>query len=299
MADEELAIASPALESPASEEQQQVETPDTEDEVLETEDADGDESQDDAEEELDDLEFGFKKYQVPKSLKEAVESLRADSTRKTQDASARQKALDAREAEFEERLKVTDAELDDRATMRSIEARLAEYAKLSPEDWAAHRESDMVTTDQHWMNYQLLKEQKAEVQSRLDKLGKERADAAQSDLTKRIQETLEYAQKSTSGLKQDSIPKLVEFAQELGVPEEAIKRNWSPIFADLLHYARIGKMAAEKQKTAPKAVSAGAEQPKPVTSVAPKGAAPKTGLRDDLSIDEWNRRREAQIRARA
>lgn len=290
MADEELAIASPALETPASEETE-IETTEVEDEALEADSETDGGPDDDGEEEVDELDFAFKKYTVPKSLKEAVENLRADATRKTQEASAKAKALEARAAEIEESGKATEEELEARAELKSVTKTLEQYAKLTPEDWAAHEANDYQATQAAWRQYQFLKDQKAELDGKVSKAQAERTEKAQSDLTKRIQETLAHAQKNTSGLKPDAIPKLVEFAEQIGVPEEAIKRNWSPIFADLLHYARIGKMAAEKQKSAPsKAASQASETLKPVTPVAPKGAAPKAGLRDDLPIGEWTKR---------
>lgn len=298
MADDELAIASPALETPASEDNE-LDTPEIDADALEA-DAEaegGPDDEDEGEEETDELDFAFKKYQVPKSLKEAVENLRADATRKTQEASATKKALDARAAEIEESSKVSDAELDMRAELKGVSKTLDEYSKLTDADWAAHESSDPMGTQRAWRQYQMLRDQKAELEGKLGKAQAERTEKAQSDLTKRVQETLEHARNNKSGLKPETIPKLVEFAETLGVPEEAIKRNWSPIFADLLHFARIGKMAAEKQKTAPRR-PATPNEPKPIVPVAPRGAAPKTGLRDDLSANEWLKRREAQIAAR-
>lgn len=297
MADEELAIASPALETPASEETE-IETTEVEDEALEA-DSEGGPDDDGEDEESDELDFAFKKYTVPKSLKEAVENLRADATRKTQEASAKAKALEARAAEIEESGKATEEELEARAELKSVTKTLEQYAKLTREDWAAHEANDFAATQAAWREFQMLKDQKAELDGKVTKAQAERTEKAQSDLTKRIQETLAHAQKNTSGLKPDAIPKLVEFAEQLGVPEEAIKRNWSPIFADLLHYARIGKMAAEKQKTAPKPAGATTSATTPITPVAPKGAPPKSGLSDNLPLDEWNRRREAQLRKKA
>lgn len=298
MADEELAIASPALETPASEETE-IETTEVEDEALEADSETDGGPDDDGEEEVDELDFAFKKYTVPKSLKEAVENLRADATRKTQEASAKAKALEARAAEIEESSKATEEELEARAELKSVSKTLEQYAKLTPEDWAAHEANDPQATAAAWRQYQFLKDQKAELDGKVSKAQAERTEKAQSDLTKRIQETLAHAQKNTSGLKPDAIPKLVEFAEQLGVPEEAIKRNWSPIFADLLHYARIGKMAAAKQNAAPKPAGASTSAPTPITPVAPKGAPPKTGLSDNLPLDEWQRRREAQLRKKA
>jgi hypothetical protein len=294
MADEELAIASPALESPASGETQ--DTPEVETEASEEEldlDVDGLDEEAEDEDPEDELDFGFKQYRVPKSLKKAVEDLRADATRKQQDASARQKALDTKEREIEERQKVSQEELDDRATLKLLDNQLEAYSKLSAEDWAAHRLNDPIGTDNHWTAFQLLKDKKAEVSARLDQRAKERSEAAQSELTKRIQETLEHAKKS-KGFTEKTIPQVVEFAQQMGIPDSLIQSNWSPTMFDLLRYARIGKMALDKQAQ-PKPASK--EAPPPTTTVKGNKTVP-TRPSDRMSVQNWIELRNKQVSAR-
>jgi hypothetical protein len=83
----ELAESPVALDEPASdaviENERPRELPSIADEAGQEAD-NGDEGV--SEDDLDELDFGFKKYQVPKSLKEGVEKLRAEFTQKTQSA---------------------------------------------------------------------------------------------------------------------------------------------------------------------------------------------------------------------
>lgn len=248
MADEELAIAElPGQETAPGQEAETEQHQDEPENLNVVEQAEGEEGA--QEQELETVEIDWddgQKYVIPKAL-EAGLLKNKDYTTKTQEVSARKKALEAKEAEIEERLKVTESELDDRASLRSIDKQLEAYAKLTPEDWAYHEAQDPARAQQAFRHYQMLKDQKSEVSARLDTYGKERSGKAEQELATRIQETLAHAQKSIPGFSKDTIPQLVDFAQKLGVPEEAITRNWSPVFMDMLHLARIGKMTVDKQ----------------------------------------------------
>lgn len=260
MADDEIdadPTALPDTSSAASGTEQQPDTADDIDPALADEilGADGQDNEDD--DELDELEFGFKKYQVPKGLKTAVVALQGDYTKKTQGVAERQKALEAREAGIEERLKATDEELDSRAQLRGITKALADYSKLTPEDWAAHRRADPIGTDDHWTNFQLLKDQKAVLDEKIGKAEADRTQTAQRDLAKRVEETTAFAQKNIPGFKKEQIDTLIGFAGEMGIDEATIKKNWSPTFYKLLHRAHLGEQLIKKQAAARKAANPG------------------------------------------
>jgi hypothetical protein len=219
-----------------------------------------------------------KTYQVPKALRKHL-MLDKDYTQGKQKLSAAEKALEAKQAEAEERLKVTDEELDDRATLRTLERDLKAYSEFSQADWAQFEQQDPLAAQQHWRNYQMLKEQKGEVQSRLETYGKQRTEKADSELKTRIQETLEHAKKSIPGWKPDTIPKLVEFAQQQGIPDNVIQSNWSPKFIDLLHKASLGDQLLKKQ-TALK------PPPVPVAPLATVNGKSTPAARGDLASSD-------------
>jgi hypothetical protein len=200
-------------------------------------------------EELDELDFGFKKYSVPKPLKEAVEDLRASVTKKTQEIAREKKELEAA------RLKQSEAdeqELDARASLRGLDARLAEYAKLTPADWDHHATTNPAETDRAWRDYQLLKEQRGEVAKTLDTRKTERTQAAQQDFAKRQEETRTFAQTKIPGWSPDIDAKIRDYALSKGITEEFIRTNLSPVVYDVMHKAWVGEQALSKQTAAAK-----------------------------------------------
>lgn len=220
-----------------------------------------------------------KKYRIPKALEAGILKNK-DYTTKTQETAAIRKALEAEKSAIEERLKATDAELDDRAALRTIKSQLEAYDKLTPADWSAHEAQDPLGTQQHWRNYQLLQRQASEAQARLDATTKQRTEAAQQDFAKRVQDTLAHVSK-LPGANADTIKQLVDFANECGIPEEAIKSNWSPLFAELLFNARIGVTARQKQ-AAPKPM------PTAVQPLETVGGKSTPGARVDLATADMD-----------
>jgi len=279
MADEQETIASaPELETPAIE-TPEVETPEVEQpETVELPEAEQEtEETTTTESEEDELEFAFQKFKVPKPLKEGVEKLRAEYTKATQTAAEAKKALEAHNAQQAE---ATEAELDARAELRTVTKTLEEFAKLTPDDWAAHEANNPQQTAAAWRQFQMLKDQKAELEGKLSKAQAERAEQSQQSLAKRIQETLEYGKSNSTGWKPDAIPALVEFATEMGVPEDTIKEVWSPTFVDLLHLARMGKQLLNKPAPTPKTP---APAPAPLEKVTGKSTPAASKSLGDLA----------------
>lgn len=282
MADEELAADTGVLAPTGAEQQQEAPEPEIE--------IEGEGDQESVEEDVDELEFGFKKYQVPKSLKAGIEDWRKTTTQKEQSIAAEARTLAQQRAQ---QAQASEAELDARADLRAINAQLADYAKLTPQDWFSHQQQDPMGVQQAQLTLQMLRDRKAELEGTVRKAHDERTAAASGELDKRVQETLAHAAKQN--IKPERIGELVKFAGEIGVPESVIRTNWSPQFLDLLHLANIGKSALTKAKASkPPATPA-----EPLQTVRPRGATARPGLHDDLSSEEWTRRRNKQIADRA
>lgn len=293
MADEPEVTELPELET-AIEETDEAETVETEGDELEADTEGDDETEgDSASEELATIvaDDGTE-YQVPKSL-ESMFLKNKDYTQKSQANAERAKALEAQAAEIEERLKATDEELDMRATLKTVEKQLAEYEKLSPQDWEYHETQDPLGTQRHWRQFQLLQAEKAKLAGTLTEKQNARSQVAQQDLAKRVEETNAFAQKNIPGFKPELTDELVKFAQAEGVPDEQLRSLWSPTFFKILHRAWIGEQTLKtKVKPAPKP----AETAKPLKTIAAKSNPKPSGLDDRLSIEEWTRRRNAQDR---
>lgn len=261
MTDENETVAPPELDTPAIETEATIET-ETETEttelpqdVSETEESATEEAGEGGEDaegvEYVTLERNGKQYQVPKDL-EGEFLMQSDYTKKTQTVAEKAKELEQREAQIAQQAEATEEELDARATLRSVEKSVSDYDKLSPEDWTALEREDPMGAMTHWRTYQTLQRQRDEIAADLNSKQTARTEKAQQDLAKRVQETAEFAQKEIPGWKPELTDKLIDFARtEIGVPEDAIKANWSPIFYKLLYQASIGSQAM-KRPTAPK-----------------------------------------------
>lgn len=306
MADEETAIAPAALETPASPEQQQIDEPQAIPDYEPELSADGEEQTAAvADEDEDDLDFGFQKYRVPKKLKEAVEQLRADSTRKTQDAAARQKALDERELQQAE---ASEAEMEYRSDLRklgkTLEARAADlemYESYTDQDWQAFSDQDPKGAQDHWRNFQLLRSlegQKAALEAKIGNAEKERTAKAQQDIAKRWQETGAYAAKEIPGWSKDTADKVFAYAETKGVPKDFLERNMSPILVGVLHDAMIGRQTLNAPTVKAPAVPA---QPLRVVAArsSPNASRSLAELAKDNKMDEFADSLNAKLAKRA
>lgn len=247
----------------------------------------GDGQQDDLGDEDDELEFGYEKYKVPKKLKEAVETWRAATTKKEQEVAERRKALDA---EHEQRSTATDDELRDRAVLIGLNSRLEEYKGV---DWVTLARTDPVAYNEHQAIYGQLKQAAEETNASLTAKQTERTQTAERDLANRVEETLKFAQQKIPGFKPELIGTLVEFAQSEGIPEAAIKANWSPSLLNLLHKAHIGNLTLQKQSNLPK--PAPAIPLTPLTTVSGKSTpAARTDLAS-ASMEDYVAARRAGV----
>jgi hypothetical protein len=220
-------------------------------------------------------------YQLPKALEGSLLKNK-DYTTKTQAVAEERKALEARNAEIEERLKATDEELDTRATLRTITTELAEYQKLTAADWQAHMNNDPLGTQQHRLRFETLRDQKAELEGKVSQAANARTEKAQQDLAQRVQQTIDFAAKEIPGFKPELTEKLITFAMgEMGVPEAALQANWSPTFYKLLHRAYVGEQSLKKQTAALKPAPTPA--PAPLVTVTPKTNAAGRRTLGDLA----------------
>lgn len=251
---------------------------------------------DDLTEELEEFEWNGKTIKGPKGLKDGV-LMQADYTKKTQTVAEKAKELDAREAAISQQAEATEAELDARATLKGVTSRLAEYAKLTAADWQHHMQTDPLGTQQARMEFDDLKAQKAELEGVVNMAGTERTEKAQQDLAKRVQETIAVAQKEIPNWKPELTDTLVKYALDKGVPEDAIKANWSPVFYKLLYEANIGAQTIAKQaapKPAPKPAITPLATVKAATSPATSKSLADLANGDDM--EAYAARRAAQSR---
>lgn len=250
----------------------------------------------DDEADYEEIERGDKRYKVHKDLK--ADLLRQDDyTRKTQ-------AHSQEVARFEERVKAFEtaseeslkAEINARMAREELEA----VRSLSQEQWDHYRALDLQDGGDRCnrlmraLNTLPLKLQEAETTS---KAMREAVLKEQSEIqTKQLEQGQAILARDIPGWGPELGNKLTEFAmREYGVtPEKDSAAFMSPAVVKMAHDLFRLKEAQRKTTQANKAKDATKNPPPKVA----KSAAPVTGLSDDLSAEEWARRRNEQVAKR-
>lgn len=244
------------------------------------------------EDEFDDYEHEGKTFKAPKTLKEKLsrlDSMDKDYTTKSQGNADRARTLDAREVQIEERLKATDEELTLRSQARFVEAELERFKDF---DYAAFQQAlraDPLAANEAWAYAQNLREQKAGLADQLKQAEGKRTETAQQDFAKRVQDTLAEATKIIPGTSPETVGKavaeLADWAHSRGIPEQALKANWSPQLLDLLYHAKLGHGLATRQATAPK--PAPTVVPQPLRTVTGSKPTPTAGDLASADMDAY------------
>lgn len=263
-------------------------------EELETE-GEGSEEDDAPEPDHADIEYEGKQYKVPKELKDAF--LRhADYTRKTQGVSAAQREVENMKQQAQQMLQASEQELDMRAELKNARNVLNQYRNL---DWKALESEDPIGAQSHWRQYQMLKERAGELETNLKQSEAQRTEAAKHDIANRVSAARKAAKETFNDWTPQLEDDVVRFAvDKLGADGQRLAAILDPVVYKGLVYAYRGFQAMNKPAR-PKPVQQPAEQQvQPTRTVSGRAAGNPKGLRDDISIDEWVRRRNEQLKGR-
>lgn len=275
----------PADELAQSEEDQ------AEGDETEAEETDDDSDDEDADDEgLVDFQFQNQNFRVPSQLAEGIKSLRAASTQKMQEASARQKALDERETALQQADETTEQELTDRALIAEADKAIEKYGQI---DWDAYEAQDPQASNQHWRRFQQIKEARQQATERLDTAKRERTEKAQSEYSKRVQETEKFAAQNIRGWNDDLANKVMKNALDAGVEMTQLRQVMSPQVISILYQAYVGSRALAKQAKAPAKTSEAA----PTRKVNSR-SQPSRGPSEKDSAEDWIRKRNAEVERR-
>ena len=282
---EPIAEAEAPIEQEVAEQPQDLETQEP------VEGEEGDEQQPD--EDLEEFDWNGKKIMGPKGLKDGV-LMHADYTKKTQATAEKERALEARATQIEQASKAGEEEMNARAAMISIDIDLKSYENV---DWDAWEAQDLFAAQAGFRKFQQLKEARGQVTGYLGERQKARTDQANSDTNKRLQETRQFAEKEIKGWTPELDSKITDFAtKELGFDWNTLKGAYTPAVYRALYLAHIGHTTLQKQTVAPKPNTPPATQP--LTKITARANPPPVGLDDRLSMDEWTKRRNAQLAKR-
>lgn len=275
-ADEYEGFTSPDVEPEAD-----AETPEGEAEAVEGE-AEG-EGEPAPEPEYVSVEFEGKEYELPPELKDAF--LRnKDYTQKNQLRAERERQLDQREQEISRLQEVSETELQSIAQLQTVNQSLETYQGLTSEDWQQLEQQDPIGAQSHWREYQMLEKQQAGLHQNIQQARFEREQHSQSETTKRLQETEQFAREQIPGWNNEVHSKIEDFAAtELALPKEQLRHTVTPQVYKALHLAWVGHQSLRNQATAKPA----AASLKPTTRVTAKSTGTKHVDPASMSMDDY------------
>lgn len=239
--------------------------------------------------ELDDLKLKVPKDQAQK-LREAF-LRQADYTRKTQEVADARKAFEAERATFHQ---AGAQELSARAQVVAIDQQIAQYQNI---DWDAWEAKDPFAAQSGWRQFQTLQNGRQQAVNQVGQLAQARTVQQQQETAKRLEEGRTVLARDIKGWS----PQLAETLLDHGVKTYGFNRAEIEEFSDprmvkVLHDAFQFQALSKKTQAAQSHVTA--QKVEPAAKVA-RAAAPVQGLDDRLSIEEWNKRRTAQVLKKA
>jgi hypothetical protein len=244
----------------------------------------------------EEVEYEGKKYKLPKELKDAL--LRhSDYTKKTQEVSASRKEVEAMKAQVQQIARATEEEITARGRLAQMHETLQQYEAV---DWARLEQDDPLGAQSHFRQYQLMKEQAQKTAYEIQQRAQQRTAFDQQETAKRIAASRDEASKKLKGWSPQAEEKAFTWAvNEKGVPPQVLAQIMSPEAYEMVYLAYYGHQALNrpaKPKSAPVDGQPQPTQAQPITRLSGKNAAPVRGLHDNLSIEEWTRRRNAQLK---
>lgn len=265
----------------------------TEQQFDHTEGGDHGEGEDGQPVETEEVELGGKKYVVPKEVARGI--LReADYTRKTQELAEKAKGLDTERSTHGERVKADAQLISDGRELVVLEWQIKELQGM---DQASFR--SLPPERQNELMYALARLQ-GEYQGKRNeyaqKIEARNSEAERARATRR-EHTLSEIAREVEGWSPQLQSTLETFAaRELKLgPQQIAAAFEDPTAAKILHFAHLGHQSVAKAKAA---AAQATTQPAPTRTVSGGGSAAPPGLSDRLSIEEWTKRRNAQLRKR-
>ncbi len=240
----------------------------------------------------EEIEHEGQKYRLPKALKSAL-MMQADYTRKTQEVAETRKALEAKEQSIAQQAEAHRQHLREHARLVALDDQLEAWNKVN---WQQLSDQDPQRTQALWIQYQQIKDARAQAAEQLRQKEAERASNAERESATRYEKAAAAIKSAVPNWSPEIDQKMGKFVEDRGLSRAdvlgAVASN--PKIAEILHLAFVGEQLIAKQRQAAKQPQTEA---KPVPQVSSR-SAPAAKDPEKMSTDEWMKWRNAQLRKR-
>ena len=264
----------------------------------ETEGAEDGQPEDDAE----DVDYEGAKYRVPKVLKDAL-LRQADYTRKTQELADQRRHVEQHVQSLSQQAELQQATLEHRVNLRAVEQQIQQFQNTDWQAYSANYGAD--ATASAMASWQQYRDAKAELEGAIAKTETEVQQISERSTANAIAEAEKVLSREIEGWSSELVTTLAGYAAEnFGItPQELRDSVVNPdgtadtrTFKVLarLHKAEteLAKLKAQTTKAQQAAKQAAVT---PAKAVGQRAGGYKPGLDDSLPMDEWVRRRNAQL----
>jgi len=246
------------------------------------------EEEEELEEDLDSLKVRGKKEQLEKLKSERL--MQADYTRKTQEVAAERQAIAAEKAAVELEKRVHQENMKEVATFQAIEMRLQEYGQVNWDQLYDENPAYAAKLSHQMRNLQA---QQAQLRASVTQRQEQFSQLQQQEAARQAAEAYRVLQRDIPGWGEGLVSKLKAYALKTGYTQQEIDAIRSPAVVKSIY--REFTMAEAKKSATKRTPEV---QEKPVTRVvsSSKGAAVKDP--DKMSIEEWTKWRNTQVKRR-
>ena len=238
--------------------------------------------------EVETVEFEGQEYNIPPELKEMFYRHK-DYTTKTQEMAEQRADLETDRQKFQQAIQLQAAHTEAYTQLGILDQQLAQYNEL---DWHTLAAQDPNATQQAQIQMGALREQRTQAQEKLQSLHAETQQQMHNQTAKEVEQNRAKIERAVPNWSSETEKAVFDFGIQSGLSESQLAgTNYDPILIGILNKARLFDELQQKQTGKKPKKSEPVPQ---ATRVKPKRTAQK-GLHDGLSVDEWVKRREAQI----
>jgi hypothetical protein len=255
------------------------------------EDEEDSEEQTESPAEVETVEYEGQEYNIPPELKEAFLKNK-DYTTKTQEMAEQRRTLETDRQRFQEAIQLQTAHTEAYTQLGILDQQLAQYNET---DWHTWASQDPNAAQQAQIQMGALREQRTQAQGKLQSLHAETQQHVHTETAKEVEQNRAKIERSVPNWSSETEKAVFDFGIQSGLTESQLAgTNYDPVLIGILNKARLFDELQQKQSGKKPKKSEPVPQ---ATRVTPKRTV-KTGLHDNLSIDEWVKRREAHIAKR-
>lgn len=253
---------------------------------------------DETEVELEDFEFDGVKAAIPKTLAEKLKAgaLKSkDYTKKTQEISAEKAKLKERADAFAQREATQAAFLQDVAEVEGLRKELAVYDAFTEEQWQHEFRTNQANYEANRRKHDNLRRTLASKVGGLREKDRQRSEQASTERKRAIDEGRAIVAREIPGWNDEAERNHKAYASSIGFTDQEVDDAFAdPRVIRLLNKAYVGEQLSKK------ATAANSKSPttEPLKQVGKRSAPSATGLSDNLSTEEWMRRRSQQLNHR-